>query len=179
MDSAFDDVQRLLASEIAAVSAASSKGQPRRGDAPTPTALKTYITQWTRSIRSMELRVPGSHYSGLSNQALLEVRRREGRDFDAWTVQIRQDLAKHLIERWRARGRLPSFAELEADAGEYLTDKVVKRVGRGGDDVLLEPLTDAYAKRKRKLGKGGKPIGVLTGKWITALARRGFVLVKR
>ena len=149
---------------------------------PTPVTARSitaFASQFTRSIRSIDVRIPGSHYSGLSNQQLLAVRVREGRDFDAWTAQLRQKLSQHLQQLWRARGSIPSIDEATQDAQAFLHDAIVERVEQGGDDVMLQPLTRAYAQHKAKAGKGARPIGVLTGRWLAALRDRGSVRVDR
>lgn len=176
MDRAFDDVAAVLREQQDAVARATSPTTPRTTAAPA--AIRTLVNQFVRSILSVQLRVPGSHYSGLSNQALLEVRVREGRDFDQWTVQAKQRIERKLVAKYRDRGRLPSVAEIEADASEEFVAIVKERVERGGLDIKLEKLSKAYAVRKRKEGYGSKPIGVLRGRWLASLDR-AFAIFKR
>jgi hypothetical protein len=133
--------------------------------------IKEMIIAFTANLR-WSLRIPGQHYSGLSNQELLAVRIKEGRDFDANTVQLKQHVRKELLERYAGFSRLPTEAEIKSLAGRIIVLYIAnERVMWGGGDISLEPLTPAYAAWKAKHGGGGKPIGVLKGRWLAALRK--------
>jgi hypothetical protein len=122
-------------------------------------------------VINWRLRIPGQHYSGLSNEALLEVRKREGRDFARDVPSLRAYANKRLYAAARTWAK---WSETRADGvfAEAALEWVVKRVEQDGNgDVTLRPLTPAYALRKARAGKGGEPIGVFTGKWLRALKR--------
>jgi hypothetical protein len=114
--------------------------------------------------------VPGQHYGGLSNQALLEVRAAEGREFDAHTVQLDQRVQKELTQRWGSfDARVVTVDELREDAEDVVRIVVTERYLNNGGDVALEPLTPRYAEAKRKAGYGGRPIGVRRGRHLAAI----------
>ena len=118
--------------------------------------------------------IAGTHYSGLSNQALLEVRASEGRDFDANTAQLRQWLRRELLERFRGFGRVPPLDEIKREASRLVVNYVATvRVLGGGGDIFVPGLTPRYAAWKAARGKGSKPVGVFTGRWMQALLRQG------
>lgn len=124
-------------------------------------------TQWT-------VRVPGTHSpSGLSNDELFDVRAKEGRDFLQRTVQLDQNVRpklRALFAQWR---REPTLAELREAYSDLVIEFMVLRFEAGGGDILLTPLSPAYAKEKAAAGYGGEPIGVATGEHRDALRDNG------
>lgn len=138
---------------------------------PKPSDIVAVVRSFLADLK-WELRIPGTHYSGLSNQALLEVRANEGRDFAADTVQLRQHLRRELAERFRGFDRAPTLSELRDLTSKLIVNFIASdRVLHGGGDVILPALSPAYAAWKRKQGKGGKPIGVYRGDWLRALRK--------
>jgi hypothetical protein len=141
-------------------------------------AIRQLLVAFTASMK-WSVEIPGQHYGGLSNQALLEVRKREGRDFDADTVQLKQHVRKELLERFASFPRVPTIAEIEDLAGKLIVQRLTERVMHGGLDVNIPPVTAATAARKRRDGFGGKPAGVRRGKWLAALRRARVTFEKR
>lgn len=135
------------------------------------------ITAFTGTGFGFRLLIAGQHYSGLSNQALLEVRAGEGRDYGADTVQLKQWLRRELLSRFRGLGRVPTTREV-ADLASLLVVNFVatRRVLGGGGDIEVPPLTPRYAAAKARAGFGGKPIGVRSGRWLQSLLRQGRVV---
>jgi hypothetical protein len=138
---------------------------------------RALIIGFTKDLR-FRLEISGQHYSGLSNQAMLEVRQNEGREFDHNSVQLKQHVRKEMLERFAGIGRDLTFDDLKGLAEKLVHQQIVERVMHGGLDISLQPLTPAYAEWKRKNGGSGKPIGVLRGKWIEALRRKGRVVLE-
>ena len=164
MEQAFDDVQRLL--QGFSVQAPSTSAPPTY----TQRLLRETITKWIRRVTSLRVTLAGQHEGGISNQRLLAVRKREGRDYAHWTVQIKQAVQRRCFDHFDAIKRIPSESELATFAAGPARDWLVARVERGGLDIVLEKLTKTYAARKRRDGYGGKPVGVRKGTWLKALA---------
>lgn len=126
-------------------------------------------------LRAWSLHIEGSHYSGLSNQKLLEVfRDRDERDYAANTVQLTQARRSELRRAFASLGRLAEVSEIEAtDAQVILTWIVKKRLGRGNGDLLFPRLRDSTLRAKARAGRSGQAIGVETGEWRDAIERTG------
>lgn len=165
MDTAFTDVERVLREVTAGVSPGSTAQEF------TTRALRERITLFARSVVRLRVVLSGRHKGSITNQRMLIVRKREGRDFDAWTVQFKQSLQRDLFALYEPQKRVPSLDELATSAGPIARAFLVQRVERGGFDLLLEPLTTTYAQRKRRDGYGGRPIGERTGAWLSALRK--------
>lgn len=148
----------------------------RRPAPPTPEERARTAQTWARGA-SWELRLTGQHYGGLSNAALLDVRRREGRPFDADTPALRARAVRAVMDDARASDRW-SVARGERVFGDAVRDWIVGRVERGTRDVTIAPLTPAYAAWKAR-HYPGRPVGVARGRWLAALANRrtSFVFV--
>lgn len=141
-------------------------------------ALRKQMAEFVKPLVG-RLEIPGRHRSGLSNQRVLAVRAHEGRDFAMVTVQMTQYLRRELAQRFRGMGRLPTVDEVKALTSALYVNYIANdRVLHGGGDILLQPLTREYAKRKRRLGKGGQPIGVFDARWLAAL-RKGRLVFPR
>lgn len=164
MEHAFDDVQLVL--QGFSVRAPSTEAAP----AYTQRLLRESITKWIRRVTSLRVTLAGQHEGGISNQRLLAVRKREGRDYAHWTVQLKQELQRKSFDHFDAIKRIPSESELATFAAGPARDWLVKRVERGGLDIGIEKLSKTYAARKRRDGYGGKPVGVRKGTWLKALA---------
>jgi hypothetical protein len=123
-----------------------------------------------RKPGAWEIDIPGEHYSGLSNNALMEVRQNEGRDFIHHSVQLDQHVQKELGARWNGfDARAVTVDELREDAEKIVRIYVVSRIMHAGLDVECPPLTPRYAEAKRKAGFGGRPIGVRRGRHLAAI----------
>lgn len=149
-----------------------SLGAPRLGTrpAPPPPSPEAQARAYAPTIR-WRLVIPGRHYGGLSNQALLDVRAREGRDFAVDTPLLRANANKALYAA--ARG-WAVWSEVRGDRvwADAVLAQLVRRVERGGGEgFAVRPLTPRYAAWKAAHGKGAEPIGVFRGKWLAALKR--------
>lgn len=119
-------------------------------------------------VMQWELIIPGNHYSGLSNQELLEVFQNHGRDIGQDTDAIRKHLRDELVREFSGK------PWDEGVAGQLLqrliVQWVVRRVEEQGLDVDLAPLSPAYKSRKLKQGYDGR-IGIRKGKWLKAIRK--------
>lgn len=123
-----------------------------------------------RKPGAWEVFVPGQHYSGLSNQELLDIREAEERPFAAHTVQLDAHVSKELMGRWGSfDARAVTVDELREDAEDLVRIFVTGRILHGGGDVPVKALSPAYAKAKRAAGYGGRPIGVRRGRHLAAI----------
>lgn len=116
--------------------------------------------QWTLSI-------PGTHYSGLSNQELLEIFEAQGRPFAQDTPELRA----HVRERVAAAFASGPWerARAAAVAARAVREWIVRRLDQQGLDVELEELDPDYRAQKVADGFSSK-IGVRTGAWRGSLA---------
>jgi hypothetical protein len=117
---------------------------------------------------SWELRLSGTHApSGLSNQALLDIRRAEGRDFAEDTEQLRDHVRREV-----ERGIGPTWDDDRAAriAGDAIVAWILRRLDEGGLDVDLTPLAASTVAFKAKHGLDPR-VGIATGAWRRAVAR--------
>lgn len=161
-----DELARLVASQARAEREA-SKPAPRDLSKLSPAArraaIEAHVRAWLRTVR-FEVHVSGTHRpSGLSNQALFDVRSREGRDFLERTVQMDQYVRGRMVEGFRDFAQLPTEAQLEKEHARLVLQWIALRFQKGGNDIKLTALTPAYAAKKKKAGKGSKPIGEWSG----------------
>ena len=83
-------------------------------------------------------------------------------------------LRRELLERFRGFGRVPPLDEIKREASRLVVNYIATvRVVGGGGDVFVPALTPRYAAWKAARGKGSKPVGVFTGRWMQALLRQG------
>jgi hypothetical protein len=171
---------RSLAQSASDTASKRRGAQPRQTKAPRETVratIRQLIIAFTKDI-NFRVEIDGQHYSGLSNQELLDIRRAEGREFDYNSVQLKQHVRKEILERFADFPRVPTFDEIKDLAEKLILARIVERVLHGGLDISLQPLTPRYLEWKRKQGAGGRPIGVLRGRWIEALRRKGRVILE-
>ena len=138
--------------------------------AATPGEIQAAIRRLTSSLR-FRLVIPGTHYSGLTNQDLLLVRQREGRDFAANTAALRRYVGTFLRITLEGARRLPTVAEFEALQSAAILEWILKRIDYEVRDVPIPLLTPAYARRKAAAGFGDRPVGVWHGDWREAVAQ--------
>lgn len=138
----------------------------------------------TRTIREMfrardwSLDVPGVHPgSGLEYDALLDIFEAHGRDFRAETPALNRFVLAELQARFEELGRIPTQREFNESMGIAVLAWIVKRFAGTVRDVKLRRLTLPYAKRKRRLGYGNRPIGTATGSLAHRVAEFGRVRV--
>jgi hypothetical protein len=125
------------------------------------------VRRLTSSLR-FRIEIPGTHYSGLTNQQMLEIRQREGRDFAANNRTMRAHVAAFVRIALEGATRMPTVAEVERLQAAAVLEWILKRVDYEVRDVRIPLLTPAYQKRKRAAGFLG-PVGVRTGAWREAL----------
>ena len=102
--------------------------------APPAPSPEEQARAYARAIR-WRLRIPGEHYSGLSNQAMLDVRAREGRDFAADTPLLRANANRALYAEARAWAR---WSEVRAARvwSDVVFDQILARLENG--DIVSE-----------------------------------------
>jgi hypothetical protein len=148
----------------------------RFGERPAPRQHDTAeLARLLSRHLKFELTIRGQHYSGLSNQKLLEIRKREGRDFAKDTLALREHVRRVLVAQFRP-GQWDDDTATTL-AAEAIRDWIVARINGDVTDVPLDALSPAYAERKRRAGKGGESIGVWSGRWRDAVAERGDVTI--
>lgn len=125
----------------------------------------------------VELSVPGRHYSGLSNNELIEILASQDRDFAHATTAMRSHVRSVVAMRFEGASRVPRPREIEAVMDEAVVDWIVKRFDGVVRDQHLRLLTIPYAKAKAKAGYGSKSIGFRTGSLAAAVADHGRVVI--
>ena len=174
---AFQDAARLLDEELARLAASADALATRTPVSPRERvkAIKYAVTSFARNVQFV-VRVKGQHYSGLSNEALFEVRANEGRDFLERTVQMDQWVRREMLVAFDGFERVPTLDDLRKLHTKLVIQYIANvRFARGGGDLILTPLTSRYAAYKRKAGRGARPIGVWSGKHLAALRAQGYL----
>ncbi len=113
------------------------------------------------------LSIPGTHYSGLTNQHLLEIMEANGRPFASDTPQLRDHVRARLLAAFASADWERSRAvDIAARA---VREWIVRRLDEQGLDVELKPLNADYAHWKQAHGYSSQ-IGRKTGAWRGSLA---------
>lgn len=162
----------------AAPTAAERKKDQRTREGKTARAARSEVIAGLRDIaKDMKwaLSIPGKHYGGLTNDEMLEVRKREGRDFARDNRNLRARARTALLDAFEGREVMPIDRVVKETLADSIIETIILRVENGGQDIDLTSLTPLYRKRKEKAGYGGEPIGVRKGKWRDALERKGHV----
>jgi len=114
--------------------------------------------------------VPGTHYSGLTNQQLFDILASQDRDFAKNNRALRTYVATELRIHLEGTKRLPTNEELDALAARAVLARVMSRLHGKVRDITVRRLTEAYARAKYKAGFR-TPIGVRTGALYYAVAQ--------
>lgn len=130
--------------------------------------------------RAWTLEVPGVHPgSGLEYDELLDILEEHDRDFRADTPALNRFVLAELQLRFEELGRTPTVREFNEAMGLAVLAWIVKRFAGTVRDVKLRRLTIPYAKRKRRMGYGDRPIGTATGSLAHRVAEFGRVNVRK
>lgn len=140
----------------------------------------------TRAVRarvrgvSWRLAVPGVHpLSSLTYDELLDVLESQGRDFRAQTSAMDRYVLAEVQTKFESIGRVPLMREIDEAVGHAVLEWIVKRFEGKVRDEPLRRLTLAYARRKKRDGYGGRPIGTRTGALALRVAEFGRVIVRK
>lgn len=175
----FSETADLIERELARLQGAQShlaaqQSRPAVSARELPGAIRARVKLFARTVR-FEIEVPGQHYSGLSNDALLEILANQGRDFlDNTSVPLKQAMERAMLESFDGFPHVPTLLELRKEHTKQLKLYIANERFNGGGDQKLRKLTPAYAAWKRKK-VGLKPIGVLRGKLLGAFRKSGRV----
>lgn len=172
------EVARSVVRSIFGGSDSGNRPRPSRAEPVTARAIETRINAFVREVVKpgrWRVCVPGQHSGGIAYESLFDVLASQGRDFLQNTVQLALAVGIGLRRKRMRADHMPTDAELERDAEPVLLEHVEKRMTKGNGDVRVEPLTAAYAARKRAQGRGSQPIGVASGELRRALSRDAYV----
>lgn len=142
--------------------------------APTAGELNAAIRRLSPSL-DFVLRVPGTHYGGLTNQELLEVLAANGRDFAANNATLKRHVATVVSLALEGATRLPTQHEVDKLREAATLEWILKRLNYEVRDVRIKMNTNDYQKLKRKAGFDG-PVGVRTGALREAVQKARVVL---
>jgi len=162
-----------LREQLGLAAAPESARTPRRR--PWNATLRTLFGDIARRL-NFEVRIPGQHGNGVSNQDILRFRVAERRDFTANTPTLRTRVKDKLIGRFITRTNVPSAKDIRDAESEAILETVALRIDGALRDVPIKTLTIPYWKWKKKHGGAGKPVGVLTGRWERAVKSRAKVV---
>lgn len=140
----------------------------------TPGEIEGAIRRLTSSL-TYELKVPGTHYSGLTNEALLEILAAQGKDFAVNNATLRRHVATTCRLAFEGARRLPTVSEIETVQRAAILDWITKRMRYEVRDVRIRLNTNAYQRAKRKAGYSG-PVGIRTGALYEAVERARVVI---
>lgn len=140
-----------------------------RGRLATPGEIDTVIRLFASNALDYEITIPGTHYSGLTNQALFEILAGQDRDFAANTRTLRKFVAAELRIALEGARRLPTPTELDRLAAPIILAWILRRMDGRVRDERLRPLTERYARAKYAAGYH-TPIGTRTGALRNAVA---------
>lgn len=170
------DVADLLDQVRALAALAGQPGVRARARAPRPAnapavrrLIRDAIEAYAR--QPFELEVPGSHYSGLSNQDLFDVLARQNRMFLKVTPGMRDHARRACLEEFATGDTVPLRIELDETWRAACEEVVEARMEGRLKDVPIRGLTPAYARRKARDGYGGQPVGQRKGRLFAAVAR--------
>ena len=131
--------------------------------------IYTVIRLFASNALDYEITIPGTHYSGLTNQALFEILAGQDRDFAANTRTLRKFVAAELRIALEGARRLPTPTELDRLAAPIILAWILRRMDGRVRDERLRPLTERYARAKYAAGYH-TPIGTRTGALRNAVA---------
>ncbi len=138
------------------------RARAERGPVTASRNVAALALEFSRSFH-FALQIPGTHYSGLSNQQLLEVMESNGRPFAQDTPELRDHVRDRIAD---------AFGTQEWDrpralsvAARAVRDWIVKRIEEQGVDVELKPLNADYRAAKTSDGFDGR-IGIKTRAWL-------------
>lgn len=136
-------------------------------------ATLTLAARFAESL-SYEVHVPGRHYSGETNQQILEWLEASGRPFTTDTPELRAYVRERLVDVFsRGPWNVDQAARV---AGRAIVEWIVKRFELQGGDISLAPLNSQYRAWKSAHGYSSE-IGIRTG-MLLANVRRATVDVR-
>ena len=180
-DRLFDDARALLDDLAGCVGAlralVGSAGAPAAaqraarvaGNAPTVRKLLRELLA-ARAAEPLELTVRGTHPSGLSNQALVDILDAQGREFLRDSPSLRDHVRRACLGRWDG-SVVPLRIELEEEERLATLEVVAARFAGTLRDVRIRVLSAASAAAKARAGYGGRPVGVREGDLRDAMPR--------
>ena len=146
----------------------------RIGRPATAGEIERLIRLYSQSL-DYTVDVPGTHYSGLTNQQLFDILASQDRDFAKNNKALRTYVAAELRIHLEGTRRLPTNEELDALAARAVLARVMSRLHGKVRDITVRRLTEAYAKAKYKAGFR-TPIGVRTGALYYAVSKAAVVI---
>jgi hypothetical protein len=133
----------------------------RVGRPATAGEIERLIRLYSQSLQ-YTVEVPGTHYSGLTNQQLFDILASQDRDFAKNNRALRTYVATEIRLHLEGTRRLPTNEDLDALAARAVLARVMSRLHGKVRDITVRRLTEAYARSKFKAGFK-TPIGVRTG----------------
>lgn len=142
---------------------------------PTRSELAATIRRLSPSL-DFVLKVPGIHYGGLTNQELLDILAKNGRDFATNNATLKRHVATFVSLALEGATRLPTQHEVDQLRATATLGWIIKRMDYEVRDVRIRMNTNTYQRAKRKAGFLG-PVGVRTGALREAVQRARVALL--
>lgn len=146
----------------------------RVGRPATAGEIERLIRLYSQSL-DYTVEVPGTHYSGLTNQQLFDILAKQDRDFAKNNRALRTYVATELRLHLEDTRQLPTNEDLDALAARAVLARVMSRLHGKVRDITVRRLTEAYARAKYKAGFK-TPIGVRTGALYYAVSQAAVVI---
>jgi len=146
----------------------------RAGRLATAGEIERLIRLYSQSL-DYTVEVPGTHYSGLTNQQLFDILAKQDRDFAKNNRALRTYVATELRLHLEDTRQLPTNEDLDALAARAVLARVMSRLHGKVRDITVRRLTEAYARAKYKAGFK-TPIGVRTGALYYAVSQAAVVI---
>jgi hypothetical protein len=146
----------------------------RVGRPATAGEIERLIRLYSQSL-DYTVEVPGTHYSGLTNQQLFDILASQDRDFAKNNRALRTYVATELRLHLEDTRQLPTNEDLDALAARAVLARVMSRLHGKVRDITVRRLTEAYARSKFKAGFK-TPIGVRTGALYYAVSQAAVVM---
>lgn len=137
------------------------------GDTQEPVTALADIEKFLNSF-DYQVVVPGRHYSGLSNQKVFDLFAEHGRDFGAYTNELKDELVKELLREMA--GEPWDFNTAVDVAARVIRKRIIERVAGSVSDVPLSPLSADWVAKKRQKGWYSR-VGAARGKFQASLGK--------
>lgn len=136
--------------------------------------VEAALKRFARSL-TYALHVPGTHPSGLSYDALLDILAAQGRDFTADSKRLRAYVEQGLLAEFD--GAMPSARERNEVAAGLVLRWILNRLEGQLRDVPIKPNDGRYRAWKRGHTRYSAP-GMRSGALRDAIKRRGEITVR-
>ena len=138
-------VAAMFDRQLSQLLSANDEESPGRLQGAARTQAEAAVAQFAQQL-SFALRIPGRHYSGLSNQDLFDILAAQGRDFAANTRPLRDHVAKVLRDVFVDGDEPVTDASLKQYASDAILEWIVARFEGKQHDVSMRALSRSWLR---------------------------------